>query len=315
MRTPASRKAFLATLAALPAAALPARAQGTPTIRVSVAPVDSGAEPYYAAELGLFAKAGLNVQISPQSNGAAGIEGVVAGSLDIATSSVVQMASALLHGVPLQYIAAASIWDSSAPIGGLIVAKDSPIQTARDFEGKTIAVNALHDGTHLVVLAYLIKGGADPAKVSFVEFPFSAVLPAVGAGRVAGALSVTPFMPAPGDGTRVLALGYNAIAERFMMVGFFSSAAWAKANAAAARKFASVIYDTARWANNKSNYGRTAEIIEKYTRTPAAVTQKLVRATFAEKFDSTLIDSWLDWEYRVKFTDRRVRVQELVAAL
>lgn len=309
-----SRQAFLASLPIVAATMAPLRAQ-SPSVRVSIAPVESAMEPYYAADMGFFAKAGLDVQITPVTSGAASITGVVTGALDVGISTVPQLASAVLRGVSLQYIAGAAIWDSSAPFAGMVVAKDSPIRTARDFEGKTIAILALHDGTHLVAMAYLVKNGADPSKVSFIETPFSTMLPAVSSGRVAGALSASPFMPGPNDDTRVLATAYDTLGDRYLALGFFSTAEWIKANAPVARRFAATMYETARWANTKSNQPRAAEIFEKYAKVPQATIQRMVRATFAERLEPAMIDPYLDWAFRVKFHERRVRPQEMIAAL
>lgn len=316
MKLQPSRKAFLATLAVLPATttSIGAQAPAAP-LRISTVAIESLMEPYYAMDLGLFTKAGIDPHIMAQTTGASGITGAVTGAVDIAASSVVQMASALLHGVPLQYVAPAAMWNSAAPNGGLVVASDSPIQTARDFEGKTIAINSLHDVTHLAALAYLIQNGADPEKVRFIELFFPAMLPAVRSGRVAGAVSTAPFLPVAGDGTRVLAQAYNAIAEHFMLLGFFSTAAWAKAHAAVARSFASVMGETAHWANDKANYHASAEIVEKYAKIPATATEQRVRITYGEQLDPGMIQPLLDWAYRVKFTERRVRAQELIAAV
>lgn len=311
-----SRKSALAAIAALPITAARASAQGIPApLRISVTPNDGLALPYYAQELGLFAGAGLEVQITPQPSGAAGMTAVVAGAIDVAGSSVVQMASALTHGIELRYLAGAALWDIAIPNGALVVASDSPIQNARGFEGKAIGVAALKDLTHLSALAYLVKGGADPAKVSFIETPFPTMLAAVSAGRVAGAVSVVPWVPLPGDATRVLAPGFGSIADRYMLVGYFATQAWIQANRATARRFASVMQQAARWGNDKANYQRSAEIIEKYTKTLATAMQKLPRSLYAERLEPALIDPALEWEFREKFTDRRVRATELIAVL
>jgi NitT/TauT family transport system substrate-binding protein len=311
----ASRNVFLATLPVLAAAtAAPLRAQ-TPRLRIGVSTTEGGMEPYYAKEIGAFDRVGLDVEMTPITSGANGITAVVAGSFDISASTVPLIANAVLRGIPLQYMAGAALWSNAAPYAGVIVAKDSPIRTARDFEGKVVGVNGLRDGTHLIMLAYLTKNGADVSKVSFIETHFSTMPQAVATGRIAGALSAEPFMPGPTDDTKVLAMGYDALGDHFLALGFYSTADWIKANVATARKFRTAIYETARWANDKANKARTSEIFEKYSKTPAATIARMVRATFAEKLDPSMVDPWLDWSFRMKFIERRLRGSELVATL
>jgi NitT/TauT family transport system substrate-binding protein len=311
------RRLFLASAAAVGTVRRDAQAQTATaaTLRVSVQPVEGGLGPYYALESGLFSKAGLDVQIVATANGAASSTAVVAGVLDIGQSSPPAVVSAALHGVPLRLFAANILWSSAAPIGGMIVAKDSPIRSARDFEGKTIGVAALDSGTHIIAAAWLVKNGADLSKVSFIEVPFSAMLAAIGAGRVAGALELSPFMPGPNDDTRVLALGWDALGDRYMSTGYIATEAWLKANRALAHRFASVMYETAHWANDPANRARTGEIVQKYTKLSDAVLQRLVRSTFADRFSPSMVEPYLDWEYRLKFTPRRVRVDEVAFAV
>jgi len=308
-----SRRAFVGAGCALPALSVPAFGQtAKTTLRVSTVFVDGAAQPLYAQELGYFADQGLDVQISPSGNGAAGITAVVGGAVDIGISSVVQMASALLHGVDLKYVAPGALALRSSPTGGLVVAADSTIAAPRDFEGQTIGVAALRDATHLAAMAYLIKGGADPGKVSFVEVPFPAMLPAVAAGRLAGAVSIQPFLPAAGDPTRILASAFDSIADRYMVVGYFVSGPWVAANRAAIRRFATAMREAARWGNDPANRARSAQIIEKIGKVPAAVTQRFNRSTYGEVLEPATIDPLLEWENRLKWTDRLVRAREMI---
>jgi NitT/TauT family transport system substrate-binding protein len=268
-------------------------------------------EPYYALETGLFSKAGLEVQIMPSGSGAAASTAVVTGALDIGQSTPPLIASAALHGIPLKFFAGAVTFNSAAPFGGMIVAKTSSIRTARDFEGKTVGIIALHDGTHLGAAAWLVKNGADISKVSFVEMPFSAMLNAVAVGRVSGALSASPFMPGPSDETRVLAVAYDALGDHYLATGYICTSDWLKANRATARRFAKVIYETALWANDPINRPRATEIIQKYTQMTDDVLQRLVRSTFADHFAPAMLRPYLDWAFRLKFHDRLVRPNEI----
>src|SRR5258708_36974156 len=107
---PATRSTFLAMLPMLALCARSASAQ-TPAaaqlqaLRVGATANDTYAEAYYAADMGFFTKAGLAVELTTFPNGAAISAGIAAGALDIGVSNPVQLANAIVHGVPFVFIA------------------------------------------------------------------------------------------------------------------------------------------------------------------------------------------------------------------
>jgi NitT/TauT family transport system substrate-binding protein len=307
-----SRTLFLGIAPAVAAAASRADAQAT-ALRVGSVPVDAFAQAYYAAEMGFFSKAGLNVEITTFSNGAGSTTAIAGGALDVGISTVAMMANATLHGVPLVYIAGGALYDDRAPTTVLCVAKDATLTGPKDFEGKAIAVVGLRDGTHLAAGAYLTKGGADMSRVSFIEMPFPTMAPALKRGTVAGAIIAEPFVTAYADDVRVFALAEGAIAPRFMTGGWFSSLAWVNANRDTARRFANVMYETARWAN--ANHARSGEILQKYAKIDQATISRMTRTTFAQNLTPALLDPSLQWAARLKFTDRLVTAKEMIAQL
>src|SRR5271168_2556321 len=119
-------------------------AQSPVTVRVATIGGDIGAEIYYAKELGLFERAGLDVQIDPTTNMVAIVPAVASGQIDIAYNAVLTLALARAKGLPFSILAPANVYVASAPTAGFVaVTKSSPIQSARDLNGKAIAVNGL----------------------------------------------------------------------------------------------------------------------------------------------------------------------------
>jgi len=94
----------------------------------------------------LLHEGGLDVTITVMGNTPSIVAAVVAGALDIGYTTIDSVASIHSHGIPLAVIAPAT--DYIDPItlntAGVLVRPDSPIRTAKDFKGKTIASPALH---------------------------------------------------------------------------------------------------------------------------------------------------------------------------
>lgn len=308
-----ARRSFLAGSAAALAAtsATAARAQSRYHLRIGATANDSFAEAYYAQDLGLFSKAGIDAEITTFANGAQVSTGVASGALDIGISSAITLANATIRGLPFVYLAGGGMYTASAPTIVLCVTKDSTINDARELEGKTVSVSGIKDITHLAVVTWLAKNGADPAKVNIIEMPFSQVSAALKRGAIAAGIISEPSLAAALDDTRVLAKPFELIGKRLMIGGWFATRDWQKKNVAAARAFAGVMYETARWAN--ANHDKSAVILQKYAKIDDATVKRMVRVTYAESLEPDMIDPTLDLAAKVKFTERRVRASEMIA--
>ncbi len=308
------RRLFLAATAAALAGARtsPAAAQTRIPLKIGATANDSFAEAYYAQDLGYFTRAGIDAEITTFANGAQVSTGVASGALDIGISSVITLANATIRGLPFVYIAGGGMYSAAAPTIVLCVAKDSPVTSARDLEGKAVSVSGIKDITHLAVVTWLQANGADPAKVNIIEMPFSQVSAALNRGTIAAGVISEPSLAASLADVRVLAKPFELIGKRLMIGGWFATADWAKKNPAAVHAFATVIYQTARWAN--ANHDKSAAILQKYTKIDDATVHRMVRVTYAESLDADMIDPTLELSAREKFTERRVRATEMIAA-
>jgi NitT/TauT family transport system substrate-binding protein len=270
-------------------AAAPAVADGAVPVRVATNPIDSGAEVYYADDLGLFAKAGLSVQIQPGQNGAAIAAAVASDAIDIGYADIGALAKAHTRGIDFSIIAPAAMWDSSSPVNVLMVAKDSPIRGAKDLNGKTIAVPGLGTGAALAVNAWLDANGADTNSVKFLELPYAAMPAALEAGRIDAAHVAEPFVSVAKQNARVLALADDALGKVYLRTVWFARTSWAKAHPDVVARFAAVMSQTAKWANDKRNQSRSASILVQHTKIDSSVVAAMVRVRYGESLDAALL--------------------------
>lgn len=305
-----SRAAFLAAVpAALAASALPVRAQEAP-LRVGSVPTDGFAEAYYAQDMGFFEKAGLKVEITTFNNGQGSVTGVAANAIDVGITSVNAVTNAVLHGIPMAYIGAGNLFNAAAPTLHLCTAKDTPLKTAKDFEGQTIAVAGLKDGTNVCAAAYLTKNGADLAKVKFIELPFPQMAPALKRGTIAGATIAEPFLTAGADDLKPFGNAFAILGDRYMLGGWIASRPWVEKNRGAAAKFMSAIYETARWAN--TNHEKSGAILLKYAKIDPALLSRMTRVTYAETIANDMLESTLRWSADLKYAERYVPPSDLI---
>jgi NitT/TauT family transport system substrate-binding protein len=275
--------------ALLTALALPARAQTPIALRVATNPIDSGAEVFYAADLGLFAKAGLDVQLEPGQNGSAIASAVASHAVDIGYADIGALAKAHSRGIDFSIIAPAAEWVASAPINVIMVAKTSTIRSAKDLNGKVIAVPGLGTNAEFAVHAWLDANGADAASVKFIELAYAAMPAALEAGRIDAAHVAEPFIAEAKNHARVLASADDALGKEYVRTVWFADTAWAAANPDAVARFAGVMREVARWANDPRNAAKSAAILVKYTKIDPAVVATMTRARYGESLDPALL--------------------------
>jgi NitT/TauT family transport system substrate-binding protein len=303
---------LLRSLLVLLLLAAPVSAQTLVKLQVATTPNDSGAEVYYAQDMGFFRKAGLDVEITTLNNGGIISAGVAAGTFDVAQAAISSVASAHERGVNFVIIAPAALWVSERPTSALVVAKNSTIASAKDLDGKTVAVNGLFNVTQVGPEAWIEQGGGNLASVKFLELPFADMPGAVAAGRIDAAQISEPALDAAvkAGGMKAIAAPYDAIAKRFLLAGWFSTTTWAAQHPDLAKKFAAAILETARWAN--ANPVASGKILEKYTKLPVSPT--MARVLYPERMIPSEAQPLIDASARYKALRKTFPASEIFPA-
>jgi NitT/TauT family transport system substrate-binding protein len=307
-----SRRTFLAVAPLAATVTGAAFAQTAPVaMRIGLTPSDGFGEAYYAHDLGFFDAAGIALEITAFNAEAAIVSAVLGGSLDIGISGPMTIANAYLRGIPVAYVSAGSIYSSAAPTLALIVAKNSPMQTAKDFEGKTLGVPDVKGSIHLAGIAWLDRNGADISKVQVVEIPRADVAGALQRGTVDGAVVGEPFLSVSLSTTsRMFAKCFDVMGDRALLGGYFTTRDYAAKNAAVLRRFNTTIYRTAKFAN--ANHDRTGAILQKYTRISDDIVHRMTRVAYAERLDPAQIQPTIDIAYKEHFLDRPLAAADLI---
>jgi NitT/TauT family transport system substrate-binding protein len=233
-------------LGLIAALASEAPAQTTsPLIRIGNAPDDAGRPLLYAAQAGLFKKAGLNVEIVKLANGSAVAAAVAGGSLELGKGSALTAIQAHAKGLPFTVTTNLANYSDATPDTAMIVRRDAPMKTAKDLIGKTIGVNGLQDFNTLTVYAWLDQNGVDPSQVKFLEIPYSAAMAAMEQGRIDATMALEPmYSSALASGKfRVLARPWSALGKRFSEAVLFGNTSWVSAHKDDVVRLNRVIHD------------------------------------------------------------------------
>lgn len=190
-----------------------AGSQGLFKLRLATIPSDFAGDLYYAKDMGFPQKAGFDVDITPMNAGPAIASAVAGDSIDLGFSNTVSLALAHDKGLPFVIVAPANMYVADAPTIGLIgVLRTSAITSAKDLNGKTLAVGVIHNITDLGARAWIDATGRDSKSVHYIEVPISEMAVALKAGRVDAAVmdqGVYPTLGKPNDPLRILANSFG----------------------------------------------------------------------------------------------------------
>ncbi len=300
--------ASLVALTALPGA--PLRAQSKDKLRVAFPTLDATSEVMYAHEMGFFDRAGLDVELMPLVNGGPISAGVASGAIDIGLGNTITVMTAYRKGLPFTIIAPAAMQVRTAPSGLLVVAKLSPIQTAKDLNGKVVGVSPLRGIGEIAISNWADKNGGDASTLKFLEIPFSQSESMLANARADAAFISEPFTTQAKPTTRAIGDPFASLGENWLITAFFTSRPWAQSHTSALARFTGVIRETARWANR--NPDLTAPILAKYSKMDEALVKSTVRAHFAATLTPAQLQPIIDASAKYKLLDAPFRADELI---
>jgi NitT/TauT family transport system substrate-binding protein len=284
---------FRAVLAALVALAVvsvqastrPVDAQTSPAIHLLVVPLETDATAYYAADLGLYAKYGLNVEVQVAPTGAAIAAAITGGAAEIGYANLISIAQAVESGIPFGVVLPCSTYSAKGrPTTLLIVDKNGPVHSARDLNGKTLGVNGIGSLQQLGPMMWMDKNGGDSKSVHWLDLTPAEEPAALAQGRVA-AISVTEPMASMSlaQGGRILSNEFAAIAPQFVTGAWFTSRTWASAHPDLVTKLQRALSEAAVWAN--AHPKESGDMLLKDTKLTAETVATMARTHFAESAD------------------------------
>jgi NitT/TauT family transport system substrate-binding protein len=302
--------AALTLVCARPAAAQPS---SPPVIQLAASTNDSTTPALYAIKAGLFKKAGLNVELTPMASGAAVAAAVAGGAVQIGNSSLLALIEAHTKHIPFTIVGTSAMIERNVLYGALLVRKDSQIRSARDLNGKTFAVPALKDFDSISSLAWIDQNGGDSSTVRYIELSSSASIAALADGRIDATILAEPLLTQAmiSGNVRVLGNAFDAIAHRYIYIGWFTTEDYALKNRDTIERFARVMHDASVYCN--AHPAETAALIIDFGKLDPKIAGKMTRVTFAEYLNPQMIQPLVDTAAKYKAIDKSFDAKELIS--
>jgi NitT/TauT family transport system substrate-binding protein len=308
-----SRRRALTILGAAALAPAVATAQTKTALKVCTTIGDSFSQPFYGVDTGMFANAGLDVDLIVENNAGAAVAAVAGGSADVGLGDFVGLANAVGHGIPMVLLAGAARYLPTAAPTLMCVAKNSPIQRPKDLEGTTVAVVTLVGFGTVATKAWLAQNGVDLAKVKLIELTFASMAPALTRGTIAAAVIGEPLLSQARDEVRSIGRPYDAISKDFLLNAWFTTREWLGKNTDTARRLVRVVYDTARWANTHQE--QSLPILAKYLKLDPERLRGMVRSQFATSLDAAAIQPVIEAGLKYQVIQQPLDVNSIIAKL
>lgn len=235
-------------------------------LRIVVIPTEIAAGAYYANDLGYFKDAGIDAEIVSLQSGAAATTAVLSGAADIGFSNTLSLILAHDKGLPVNILSGTDMHRKERPAQGyLAVLKNSPLKTAKDFNGKTIAVGSLAITGYYALRKWIDDNGGDSKTVKYVEMPLPVQADAIIAGKIdAAPLDAANMYAARSKASlRLVASVYDAIAPKFVAGAWFSTPSWTEKHPELSKKFVAVFERVSNWAN--AHQAESAQLYSKHS--------------------------------------------------
>ncbi|MER7402808.1 ABC transporter substrate-binding protein [Streptomyces sp. NPDC000070] len=249
---------------------------GVTTVEVGLIPIVDVAPLYLGQKKGFFEKQGLKLEFTTAQGGAAIVPGVASGQFQFGFSNVTSLMIAQTNGVPVRAVAngIASTGVAGKDFGALMVEKGSPVKSARELEGKKVAINTLKNINETAVRASVREAGGDPDKVNFVELAFDQMPAALDKGQVDAAMVVEPATATvKSQGGVQIASPLVDVAPDLTVAMYFTSTTYAQQNPEVVKKFQAATAESLAYADAHPDEAR--QIVTTYTKIPAAVLEKV----------------------------------------
>ncbi len=282
-------------------------------ISVGVIPIVDTAPFRLGVEKGFFKEVGLDVTVQDAQGGAAIVPAVMSGSNQIGFSNLSSVLIARSNDLPLKIIGAGvqTTGDPKGDFGGIVAAKGSGIATAKDLEGKTVAVNTLNNIGDTITRHAVEQAGGDPSKVKFVEMGFPDMPAQLAQGNVQAAWIVDPFYTmVQSQGATLVDPVFVTFDKNLQIGGFFTSEDYNARNQAVVDAFKKGLKKSNEYAMTHEQEVR--DHLLTYTKITPEVAKTIVLPTWPSELNAPVLQKLADEGLKYGMISKSLKVEDTI---
>jgi NitT/TauT family transport system substrate-binding protein len=264
---------------------------------------------FLAEDKGYFKAEGLEIQIDQGDGSATPIPRVASGTYDIGfgdINALIEFAARKPEEAPI----AVYVMYNRPPFT-IAVKTDSPIKTAKDLEGKTVAVNTLNNICGVTINASLEKQGVDISKIKYTEIPFPEMNAALEKGRVDGACVVEPFVSQGKAGAmRGIDPFYFNTAPDLTVAAYFASKEYIAKNKDVVDRFVTAMKKSLDYA--QANPDEVRGVLTEYTEIPPEAAEKINLPQWKSELTTDTIEQLSQLSKKYGYLEEEPDLNELI---
>ena len=236
------------------------------------------------------------------------MQSVISGQVDVTMTNTLDIAKINLQGVGIKILYPAATISESHPYAQLVVPPGSPVKTAKDLEGRKVAVVTLKSGPELAVRNWLIANGADPEKVTFVGVGFDGIVPAAKSAQFDAVYAIEPaFTMIKGQKLGdALAVPHLALGSQVLLTGFIARDAWIDRNPEAAQAVVRALDRATQWL--LAHPQEIPGLVARNTRIDEGLARQMIHPGLTRVARRADLQPYLDMAARIKHIPRPLDV-------
>jgi ABC-type nitrate/sulfonate/bicarbonate transport system substrate-binding protein len=281
---------------------------GPAPLSIGYFPLVHTATAVHAEETGLFTDHGLAVELVQTAGGAQAIPGLVAGEYDITYGNYTSALLAAQKGLPIRVVAGN---DVGADDHAIMVAGNSPLQSAADLAGASIAVNNLQNIGTVAVNAVLEDAGIDIGTIDLVELAYPDMQAALERGDVDAIWQVEPFQALSlAKGSRVLFPLFSGPMADMPVAGWLTTEQYATEHPDEIEAFRAALAESVDQLQD--DRARLVELVPTYTQVPAEVVAQVALPHWDVQVDAEKLATMADLMLEFGIIDQPFDVSTMI---
>ena len=231
---------------------------GDNTVKIGYLPSDHDAALFVADKQGLYADKNITTELVQFNNGGDLMTAMASGEVDVGYVGIAPVLSSVSKGVPVKVISSAQTEGS-----GIVVTKDSGINSAADLKGKSIATPGEASIQHVLLSYYLKKNGLSTNDLNISAMKVPSMNDALKTKQIDGIITFQPYVSiAANDTSNVVLENSSGILPNHPCCVVVASDDFIKNHEDKAKDIVDIHKNATKFINDKVAAGNSSEVVK-----------------------------------------------------
>ena len=231
---------------------------GDNTVKIGYLPSDHDAALFVADKQGLYADKNITTELVQFNNGGDLMTAMASGEVDVGYVGIAPVLSSVSKGVPVKVISSAQTEGS-----GIVVTKDSGINSAADLKGKSIATPGEASIQHVLLSYYLKKNGLSTNDLNISAMKVPSMNDALKTKQIDGIITFQPYVSiAANDTNNVVLENSSGILPNHPCCVVVASDDFIKNHEDKAKDIVDIHKNATKFINDKVAAGNSSEVVK-----------------------------------------------------